>query len=89
MARDWLVRIQLGDTSGAGETAGQRMEEVWRKADCRVLHFPVVIPGCQALLREALSQWSVCRLIGTVFLCRMAWPAPTTASWRSDSGAFW
>lgn len=37
-ARDWWVRIQLGDASGPGETAGQRMEtlaafDAWRGAD--------------------------------------------------------
>jgi transmembrane sensor len=37
-ARDWFVRIQLGDATGPGETAEKRMEalaafEAWRKAD--------------------------------------------------------
>lgn len=38
MARDWMVRVQLGDASGPGETDGARAEalaafEAWRLAD--------------------------------------------------------
>jgi transmembrane sensor len=50
-AHDWLVRIQLGDASGPGETAGQRMEalrefEAWRAAS------PAHAAAFDALLRS-------------------------------------